>query len=967
MTVTTAPPVDRRRSINHGRPRLHERDDILGECEAIFSRALPVVSTCIVIEGPWGSGRTALFNAVCEVAGDTGAVVLRARGGELEKRSPLGILGRFIESATTLAVQRGASPELTDQLDTLVGTVTATPLDVPRISARFYALVVALRELAPVLLAVDDADLADRETLAVLQYVARRLERRDIWLLVSTRPLSPGVGLRPVDALLTEPGTRLFSLEPLRSESVRAILAEYFGQDPDPALVTACREVTGGKPFFLNALLASLGSKRPQPTADLAGRVGDLPAPRITQIVLGRLSLLPVAASDLLQAAAILGDGADPTVARRLAKIDPLAAERALDAAAQMELLEHGRPIVFSSPLIRSAVYQDIPTARRSQLHHRAAQLLAEHGFRESAVARHLLATEPGGEPDTAAWLQQVGRSALASGDCDLALRCLGRALAEPPPIDRRGGVYLDLASAELARKSPAALAHFRRAVQVGGAEDGEIVRVAVELLRGLVDPPEVKAEALLAVRAVAGHLQGVQRELQIEFELALSMASSHPAQLSRGLGRLELLLSQPGDNQLAAPRMARTFITIHRIGEVSGITADEVADTLGTIIDAGQLVGQDPVATKVQTMACYGLLCADRFEQVDHLLRAAHEQARSQGLLQEELDLSLLSTVSFLWQGSLTAAENDGRHGRNLVAQLGGGQWGRPSLGLVDALVRQGRVVDALKHSDDLAPEEIEDPIIRAAARGVLGRLLMAQGLVPRAVTEFLGAGENIVGAGILNPAFNTWRTDAAMALAALQAWDEAASLADEHVRLARSFGAVRTIGIGLRAQAAATPDLSARIERLTEAVDLLEPSPARLEAASALIELGTALVDAKEKEGARSVLRRGANLASVCGAHQLVEAAGTQLRAAGARPRRLGTIGADSLTPAEMRVVRLAADGKTNQGIAEALYVTVKTVEGHLAKAYRKLGVESRRDLSSALDSGVDVNPTLIETEAS
>jgi DNA-binding NarL/FixJ family response regulator len=66
-------------------------------------------------------------------------------------------------------------------------------------------------------------------------------------------------------------------------------------------------------------------------------------------------------------------------------------------------------------------------------------------------------------------------------------------------------------------------------------------------------------------------------------------------------------------------------------------------------------------------------------------------------------------------------------------------------------------------------------------------------------------------------------------------------------------------------------------------------------------------------------------------------------------------------------MRVVRLAADGKTNQGIAEALYVTVKTVEGHLAKAYRKLGVESRRDLSSALDSGVDVNPTLIETEAS
>jgi DNA-binding NarL/FixJ family response regulator len=95
-------------------------------------------------------------------------------------------------------------------------------------------------------------------------------------------------------------------------------------------------------------------------------------------------------------------------------------------------------------------------------------------------------------------------------------------------------------------------------------------------------------------------------------------------------------------------------------------------------------------------------------------------------------------------------------------------------------------------------------------------------------------------------------------------------------------------------------------------------------------------------------------------------VESAGIQLRAAGARPRRLGTIGPDSLTPAERRVARLAAAGKTNQGIAADLYITVKTVEGHLAKTYRKLGVDSRRSLALALGDGEDEGGELLDASA-
>jgi DNA-binding CsgD family transcriptional regulator len=148
-----------------------------------------------------------------------------------------------------------------------------------------------------------------------------------------------------------------------------------------------------------------------------------------------------------------------------------------------------------------------------------------------------------------------------------------------------------------------------------------------------------------------------------------------------------------------------------------------------------------------------------------------------------------------------------------------------------------------------------------------------------------------------------------------------------------------------------ASSRDLDERTAWLTESVEVLEGSPARLETAEAMVDLGSALVDRQDSESARDILHKGASLASLCGAHRLVEVAGTQLRAAGARPRRLGSTGVDSLTPAELRAVHMAAANVTNRAIADELFVNVKTIEGHLSRAYRKLGVTSRFELAEAL----------------
>ena len=468
MTQTEASTPDRR-SCGRGGPRLFERGPYLDEFEALFTGTLPVPSRCIAIEGPRGSGRTALINAAADAAARAGCVVLRAKGGELEQRTPFAVLGRFVEAAGALMVGNEAPSELLGALEGLIADRGASS-DPTELASLFHRLVLDLRAAAPVLLTIDDADLADPATLAALQYLVRRLDHQQIWLVVTARLLHPGMGLRPIDGLLAEPDTRQFILEPLQADSVAAILAGFFEDEPDARFVDVCTEATGGSPFLLKALLPALLRSGVVPKAEMACALEQTRAPKITQFVLGRLARLPATGPALLQACAILGEVADPSIARQLADVDAASAERSADAAEQMELLRPGRPFRFNVPLIRWAIYHDIPRARRSELHAAAALLLEAHGADDAVVAGHLLATEPVGSADTADRLHRIGSRALAAGDGALALRCLERALAESPLTDLRGHLYLDLAAAELATgRKDSALAHLRRSVDLGG------------------------------------------------------------------------------------------------------------------------------------------------------------------------------------------------------------------------------------------------------------------------------------------------------------------------------------------------------------------------------------------------------------------------------------------------------------------------------------------------------------------
>ncbi len=164
-----------------------------------------------------------------------------------------------------------------------------------------------------------------------------------------------------------------------------------------------------------------------------------------------------------------------------------------------------------------------------------------------------------------------------------------------------------------------------------------------------------------------------------------------------------------------------------------------------------------------------------------------------------------------------------------------------------------------------------------------------------------------------------------------------------------ARTWGAPGPVGRALRIMGEIGREDG--LAHLEEAARVLEGSTARLEHALALTALGARLRRARRPTDARAPLRRALELAEACGADGLVERARTELHATGARPRTTARSGVGALTPSERRVAAMAAEGMSNRDIAQALYVTPKTVEIHLSSVYRKLGVRSRRDLPGAL----------------
>ena len=339
-------------------------------------------------------------------------------------------------------------------------------------------------------------------------------------------------------------------------------------------------------------------------------------------------------------------------------------------------------------------------------------------------------------------------------------------------------------------------------------------------------------------------------------------------------------------------------------------------------------------------------LVLADRPE-ADPQWAAAQREAHRHGSLLGISSLHLWHGFALLQLGELDEAEASLR-----TAQEEFDEWGfgvtalrYTSAFLATTLAERGRLVEARAMIErgraHMHPWADGSRYWRAANIA----LLVAEGRDEEAVAAYEEFARP--NGWVVLPAATHPRSNAARALDRLGRRDEAIALCEEELAAARAWGAPGTVGPVLRVLGL----LRGELALLEEAVSVLEGSRARLELAKALADLGAAMRRDRKPSDAREPLRRALELADACGAEALVEHVRSELYASGSRPRSTALGGVDALTASERRVAAFAAEGQSNRDIAQALFVTPKTVEVHLSNAYRKLGIRSRRELAGAL----------------
>jgi DNA-binding CsgD family transcriptional regulator/RecA/RadA recombinase len=928
---------------------LLERDEELATLDALVAGG-EGRGRLIAIQAPPGIGKTSLILETRARARDAGTKVLAARGSELESRFSYGVVRQLFEPflAQRSDQERGELLTGAAKLASLLfepAHLAAEPsAETPlAILHGLYWLTANVAADEPLLLTVDDLHWCDGPSLHWLAYLQPRMEDLDLSIVVGLRPTEPGEAPALLAQIVSDPLTAVIQPAPLSAAATAQLLRESVSADADDGFCDACHELTGGNPQLLRELRHWIVAEGVDPTDEGIDRLREVAALAGSRALAARLARLPPEATRLVRAIAILGEEVDPRHAAALAELDERSAAQAMADLARVDIVRPQLPLGFVHPLVRAAVEETLSPIEHETGHALAAKLLTESGADSERVAAHLLLARPAADPEVVESLREAARKAVTRGASDSAVAYLRRALAEPPPESERTQFLLELGAAETLVDGSASAEHLSEA-------------------HGLIDDPRQRAEtaALLGFQLFYLHridesnavftravdeLAGADPELERVLEAGLvSNGIFHPPLQKTAARRLDQARRHGGDTTLGE-KMLLALLAFYdaRSGAPAAVSVPLARRALAgeTLLKADS--GGGPLIRAGMVLAM-----ADE-EDALALYDAVLTEARLRGSATAFAAAKFFRAQALLFRGDLAEAEAEA--GEAFAACR---EWGFHLLDAfiyiqADALMEQGRVDDAAGVFAEVGDPPAEDAPTYAF-RSSRARLLILRGDLARGVEQMLEAGRRFEAVGGRNPSFMSWRSQAALALLQLGRPEEAASLASEELELARTWGAPRALGAALRA-AGLVEGSTEGIALLQEAVELLADSPAKLEQAKARTELGAALRRANQRAKARDQLRRAVELATICGASPLAAKAESELLATGARPRRIALSGVESLTPSERRVAELAAEGPTNREIAQALFVTPKTVEVHLSSVYRKLGISSRSQLAGAL----------------
>jgi ATP/maltotriose-dependent transcriptional regulator MalT len=938
-----------------GTDALLEREAALGSLATAFSGALGGLGSLILVDGPPGVGKSHLLGVARDIAAEDGLQVLWATARELERDYGFGVVLQLFE-------RRIACAEPEERTRLLFGAARlAAPLlskgpreALPKGQAfsllhGLYWLTAHLSEEQPLAIFLDDAQWADEPSLRFVLYMAQRVEELPVVMVVAAQPPEAGPRLPLLEEIAVHPATSTLHLGPLTPEAVaRRVRGAAFPTASDE-FCQACFETTRGNPLLLRELTVELGVRGVDPTPEAAQQVRELAPKSVSGLVLQRLRRIGPAALELARAVAVLGDDVEPRRAADLAGLEHRPAARVADELMGADILQRADRLSFVHPVVKAAVYAEQSPGERAHAHLQAARMLGEEGAPAEQVAAQLLKARRSGSEWAVDTLSAAAALAMGRGAPESAVRYLRRALKEPPRPDRRAMVVLDLGRAEAVAGEPEAVGRLQEAIDLIEDRD-ERAATALDTGRTLYAQGRHADAAAAFKRGMA--------EVREEDRLLAQLQAAYAAAARSGVPHrerdLEAISAESIDKQApdtTAARLLLANLAFERA--MRGDAHDSVVEVARRALDGGALLDDETADGPVFYLAVHALTIAEDLQTAEFALTAAVEDARDRGSVLGFATACHFRSLAILRRGRLNDAAADAQSA--VAAQRYGWRLAVPAAhaALIETLIerderdRATREVAAgaaaLEHADDAA---------RNAYLASRAHLRLLRGDARGALEDYLAAGAGQEQLGAPNPAVLPWRSGAARAAMQLANPQHALCLIDEEIELARAFGAPGAIGRALHVRGTLLADGSG-LDALEEAVEVLERSNAALDRARALVDLGGALRRAGKRRQARDPLRRGLDLAQRCGAVALVKRAQQEAMAAGARPRRTALKGIEALTARERQVATLAAKGMSNRAIAEALFVTVKTVEWHLRHTYEKLEIRSREELREALTS--------------
>jgi DNA-binding CsgD family transcriptional regulator len=904
---------------------------------AAFLDAVPSGPCGLVLEGEAGIGKTTVWGAGAARAAERSYTVLSSRPAESEATLSFAALGDLMDGVLDEALPQLPPPQRRAlEVALLLEDPVGSPPEQRAVAVAFLAVIRRLSASGPVILAIDDLQWLDVPSARAVEFALRRLSGERAGLLASVR--DPG-DERPVSAASTGlPAERLMRMRigPLTLGAFQSAVRATVG--PGLSLLTIRRlfDASGGNPFYGLELARALQRAGAEPSPE-----DPLPVPGDLQGVLSaRLAALPADARDALLVASCLRS---PTIMMLEQASGPSALASLQTAAGRGVIGFQGARVRFTHPLFASAIYSGAPPGRRREVHRRLGEIAPNVEER----ARHLALSCDGPDEYVAAALDQAALTAAARGAPDVAAE-LTELAAALTPLDRlparwrrradAGGYLFRAGDTARARRQLEALVEEMPA----GRDRAEALLILAKIL--LYDEGEpVAASMLETALGEAAASRVLQARIHIEIARVADFDLSYAAQHAEAGLALAQLAGDPG---LAGEALVRKLY-------LDFWTGRGLAMELG---DKAIELEREARPARVEDRAAMALgVClkqADRFDEARRRFEQTLQAAREEG--DESSLLNLLAHMADLecWAGNWPAAERYAAGSWEVAEQVGQRAWRSIPLyvrALVDAHL--GRLDAARAEAGEglSVATAARDPWALMLLSGALGFAELTAGNLEQAEASLARAvdlGDRI---GLAEPAawrFHANHIDAVIGLGDL---DRAERLLGRLDGWGRATGRAWTLATAARCRGlllAARGDTDGAVQALEDALRHGQQLAMPFELGRTLLVLGQVQRRAKRKRIAKEHLERALGIFESLPAPSWAERARSEVSRLGLRPPA-----PLALTATEERVAALAAAGHTNRQVAQALFLSPKTVEANLARVYRKLGISSRAQLGAAI----------------